>query len=177
MNPNTVSGNTAESPPRKPRRRWLRNTAIGIAIAGALGAVGVNSFAHGGGGWHRGGTMDAAAVDERLDRMLKHVYVEIDVTDAQKAKIDPIVKSAAKDLLPLRGKLREARGQAMALLTADTIDRNALEALRAEQLELANQASRRVTQAMGDLAEVLTPAQRRQIAEKIEKRRGRRHRG
>jgi len=33
--------------------------------------------------------------------MLKHLYVEIDATDAQKAQITPLVKQAVSDLLPL----------------------------------------------------------------------------
>jgi Spy/CpxP family protein refolding chaperone len=158
---------------QKPRRRFFKRAAITTLIAGIAAGVGIKAFAHGGGygGWHRGGFMagplDPAQVDEHLERMLKHLYVEIDATDEQKQRLAPIVKQAAKDLLPLREKMQGARKQAVELLTGDAIDRAAIEALRAEHLQLAEQASRRIAQALADTAEVLTPAQRKELAGRI----------
>src|SRR5205807_2900196 len=123
----------------------------------------------------RGGPARSRAGDEHVDRMLKHLYVEIDATEEQKQKLAPIVKQAAKDLLPLRERIREARGKALELLTQDSVDRTAIEALRAEHLQLAEQASRRVAQSLADAAEVLTPAQRKELAARVEKHRGWRH--
>jgi Spy/CpxP family protein refolding chaperone len=159
------------------RRRFFKRAAIATLIGGVAAGIGIKAFADGGGygGWHRGGfaagPLDPAAVDEHLERMLKHLYVEIDATDEQKQRLAPIVKQAAKDLLPLREKMQAARKQAVELLTRDTIDRAAIEALRAEQLQLAEQASRRVAQALADAAEVLTPAQRKELAGRIGKHR------
>ena len=166
---------TQERNPEK-RRRFFKRAAIATLIGGIAAGIGIKAFAQGGGcGWHRGGFMagplDPAQVDEHLDRMLKHLYVEIDATEEQKQRLAPIVKQAAKDLLPLREKIRAARNQAIGLLTGDTIDRGAFEALRAEQLLLAEQASRRIVQALGDAAEVLTPAQRKELAARVEKHR------
>jgi len=61
------------------------------------------------------------------------------------------------------------------VLSQDHVDRAALETLRAEQLQLAEQASRRLTQALADVADVLTVAQRKQLAERIGRWHG--HRG
>jgi Spy/CpxP family protein refolding chaperone len=164
------------------RRRFFKRAAIATLIGGIAAGVGIKAFAQGGGygGWHRGGfavgPFDPAAMDEHLERMLGHLYVEIDATDEQKQRLAPIVKQAAKDLLPLREKMQAARKQAIGLLTSDTIDRGAIEALRAEQLQLAEQASRRIAQSLADAAEVLTPAQRKELAARMEKhRRGWRH--
>ncbi len=157
------------------RRRFFKRAAIATLIGGIAAGIGIKAFAHGPGGWHRGGFMagplDPAQVDEHLERMLKHLYVEIDATDEQKQKLAPIVKQAAKDLLPLREKMQGARKQAVELLTGDTIDRAAIEALRAEHLQLAEQASRRIAQALADAAEVLTPTQRKELAARVEKHR------
>jgi protein CpxP len=155
-----------------PRRRFFRRAAIATLIAGVATGVGFRAFAHGGpGGWHCAGSMhgplDPAMLDAHLDRILQHVYVDINATDAQKQQIDPIVKGAAKDLLPLRTKMRDARRQAVQLLASDHVDRTALEALRADQIRLADGASRRLTQALADVADVLTPDQRKQLAERI----------
>ena len=159
------------------RRRFFKRAAIATLIGGIAAGIGIKAFAHGGGfgGWHRGGfaagALDPAAVDEHLERMLRHLYVEIDATDEQKQRLAPIVKQAAKDLLPLREKMQAARKQAIELLTRETIDRGAIEALRAEQLQLAEQASRRIAQSLADAAEVLSPAQRKELAGRIEKHR------
>jgi periplasmic protein CpxP/Spy len=160
------------------RRRFFKRAAIATLIGGIVAGIGIKAFAQGGGpcGWHRGGFMagplDPAQVDEHLDRMLKHLYVEIDATDEQKQKLAPIVKQAVKDLLPLREKMQGAHKQALELVTRDAIDRAAIEALRAEHLQLAEQASRRVTQALADVAELLTPAQRKELVARMEKHRG-----
>jgi Spy/CpxP family protein refolding chaperone len=155
-----------------PRRRFLRRAVVVTLVAGLAAGIGVKAFAHGGyGRWHRGGFMgaplDPARLDEHLDRMLKHLYVEIDATEAQKQQLAPIVKAAAQDLLPLRTRFHDARRQAIELLSQPTIDRAALEILRAEQLSLAEQASKRFVQALADVADVLTPAQRKQVAERM----------
>ena len=155
------------------RRRFFKRAAIATLIGGIAAGIGFKAFAQGGGcGWHRcgfaAGPIDPAALDKHLDRALKHLYVEIDATDEQKQRLEPIVKQAVNDLLPLREKARNARKQAVGLLAADRIDRGAIEALRAEQIQLAEQASKRFTQALADVAEVLTPAQRKQVAERME---------
>jgi protein CpxP len=171
----TVSGN------EHPRRLFFKRAALATALAGVTAAIGIKAFAHADGprpwrpGGFIGGDLDPATMDAHLDRMLMHLYAEIDATDAQKQQLGPIVKGAAADLLPLRAKMRDARQQAVALLSQEQIDRAALEALRAGQLQLAEQASRRLTQALADVADVLTVDQRKQLAERIGRWRG--HRG
>ena len=173
-----MSDTTQTTPPLtsggdNPRRRFFWRAAIATVIVGLAAVIGTRAFAHVGGycGWHRGGfmgaTLDPASLDAHLDRVLKHLYVEIDATDAQKQQLGPIVKGAAQDLLPLRARMHEGRRQAVELLSQPTIDRAALEALRADKLKLAESASQRLTQALADVADVLTPAQRRQLAEHI----------
>lgn len=164
-----------------PRRRFFWRAGIATVIAGLATGIGTRAFAHGGGfcGWSRGGLMgaalDATTLDAHLDRALKHLYVEIDATDAQKQRLAPIVKGAARDLLPLRAKMHDARRKAVELLSQDNIDRAALETLRADQLKTAETASQRFTQALGDVADMLTPDQRKQLAERIDRWKG--HRG
>ncbi len=164
------------------RRRFFRRAALATLIGGLAAGTGWKAFAHGGpGGWHRGGFMsgalDPAMLDERLDRMLRHLYVEVDATEEQKQKLAPIVKEAVKDLLPLREKVRAARAQALELLAGERIDRDAIERLRAGQIALADQASRRFTRALGDVAEVLSPAQRKELGERVARHHRGRHRG
>ena len=168
--PSTSGGDT-------PRRRFFWFTAAATAIAALAAGIGTRAFAHSGYcGWHRGGfmgaTSDPAAVDAHLDHALRHLYVEIDATDAQKQQLAPIVKGAAHDLLPIRAKVHDARRQAIELLSQPNIDRAALETLRADQLKLVEAASQRLTQALSDVADVLTPEQKQRLAEHINSRHG-----
>ena len=54
-----------------------------------------------------------------------------------------------------------------ALLTQDKVDRAEIEKFRAEQLALADAFSKRVSQAIGEAAEILTPEQRRKLADRL----------
>jgi Spy/CpxP family protein refolding chaperone len=157
------------------RRRFFKRAAIATLIGGLAAGAGLTAWAHGGGhrGWHGGGGEGFS--EERIERMVKHFGVEVDATEEQKVKLTEIAKAAAKDLQPLREKVREARKQGMELLAAPTIDRGAIEQLRAEQIRAADAASRRMVQALADVAEVLTPEQRQKLAERMQKRRGWRH--
>ena len=179
MGDTTQAPQTSASGEENPRRHFFRRAAIATAIAGVASGIGIKAFAQGGPGqWRHGGflgaSLDPAMLDERLDRMLKHLYVEVDATDAQKQQLAPIVKAAAADLLPLRTQMRDARRQAIALLSQERVDRSALETLRAQQLQLAEQGSKRITQALADVADVLTVDQRKQLAERIGRWHGRR---
>ncbi len=145
---------------QSPRRRFFRLAALSVALTGFGGAAFAQGRRHGG----------EAMSEEHLDRMLKHLYVEIDATDAQKQKLDPIVKLAAGDLRPLRAKAQEARRRGAELFAADTIDRGAIEHARVEQIAAADASSRRFTQALTDVAEVLTPGQRKTLAARFARR-------
>jgi Spy/CpxP family protein refolding chaperone len=146
----------------KSKRITLATLAGGVAAAATF-----NAFAQRGrGGPH--GPMD-------LDRMLNHLYVEINATEEQKQRLDPIVRQAANELAPVRESLHNARRDALGVLAQDRVDPAALEALRARQIQLADQASRTVTRALVDAAEVLNPAQRKQLAAHFARQRGRRH--
>jgi protein CpxP len=150
-----------------------RRVALGTLIAGAIAGFGAKAFAHG--RWHGRGPIDPADLDKHVERMLKHLYVEIDASEEQKARLEPIVKQAAKDLLPLREHLHAGRREAIELLTRERIDPAAIEALRARQLGLADEASRRLTRALAEAADVLTPAQRQELAQHFARRHARWH--
>ncbi|RBA24956.1 Spy/CpxP family protein refolding chaperone [Herminiimonas fonticola] len=156
-------------------RRMIMITA-GAALVSALSIVGV-SYAQEGQApqtaqaeRHFGphGKMDPAHAEKRMQHMLKRLVP--DATAEQKTKLNAIAKAAFNDLRPIQEKNREARAQGVKLLAQPTIDRNALEQVRLTQQQLADQRSRRVTQAFADAAEVLTPAQRVKAAEEIGKR-------
>ncbi|MES2298744.1 MAG: Spy/CpxP family protein refolding chaperone [Pseudomonadota bacterium] len=172
MNQHTNQAATAKA---SSARRWL---IAGVAAA-ALGvtAVAGASYAsdgaplHGMHGMH-GGSMhmqlDAASMDKHIDKMVAHVLA--DGSAEQKAKVAAIVKSAFTDLRPLHQQMHEAHAKAAKLLGAPSVDRAALEELRAEQMRQFDSASKRIVQAVADAAEVLTPEQRAKLYEHMMKK-------
>jgi periplasmic protein CpxP/Spy len=176
----TIELPTAAASPPLRRRLFNRHTlAAFLAGAALVAGVGVFAGAEAMSDWHHGmmlgGTPSAADVSAHVEHALKHFYVEIDATDAQKAQIDPLVKQAVNDLLPLHSQLRAAHAQAIQALTQTTIDRNSLESARTQHLALADQASKRITQLMADVGDVLSPAQRTALADRLQHMHGVQH--
>jgi Spy/CpxP family protein refolding chaperone len=118
------------------------------------------------------GPLSPAQIEDRVDRGIRHAAIELDATPEQQEKLRAIARAAVKDLLPMREKGQVARARAAELLIQPKVDRAAIEAFRAEQLALAEAASKRLAQAVGDAAEVLTPEQRQKAHEFIQWRRG-----
>lgn len=114
-------------------------------------------------GFFGGGPIDPARAEARVDRMVRHLAVELGANADQQEKLSVIAKGLVKDVLPVREKMQAARQQARDLLTAQTIDRAALEKLRADQIATHDATSKRVVQALADAADVLTPDQRTKL--------------
>src|SRR5258708_7589613 len=107
----TIKGPAMNSPSEPtstmlPRRTFFnRMTAVafvaGVALAGGIAAV-AGAAGMGAGGWHHGMSSGhgPADVSAHVDHMLKHLFVEVDATDAQQAQITPLVKQAMADLMP-----------------------------------------------------------------------------
>jgi periplasmic protein CpxP/Spy len=174
---------------RRGRRGKFLIALVAVAlVAGITGNLLSKAFGQGNSwhhiSWHRGGgfggPLSPAQVDDRIDRMSKHIAIELDATTDQQVKIANIAKAAVAELRPLHEKAHAARAQAVTLLTAPTIDRSAIERLRADQIGLAETASKRIAQALADAADVLSPEQRRKVADWMASRRSwwaRWHRG
>jgi protein CpxP len=188
-NVNTTGPDSAPASRPKSCRGRGRGAALIVVlvlVAGLTGAAITRAFSHGPGAgfgpgfgpghWHGGGLMgesfDPAQAEQRADRMVRHMAIELDATDAQQDKLRAIVKAAVKDLIPLREKVQSARLKARELLTQPTIDRAEIEKFRTEQVALADTFSKRVSQAIGDAADILTPDQRRKLNDRLPPRGG-----
>lgn len=177
--------NGAPTPASAPRRRRsgvlvATIATLGLAIAGAgyVAASGVPG-GHGGlpvamAGGPFAGFMQARAGDRmgdfvewRIERTLR----DIGASAEQIARIKEIADGARADVLPRMREMHGTREAVRDILTAPTIDREAAERLRAERFEEFEAVSERITQAMLDAAEVLTPEQREALAARMEERR------
>ena len=169
MSDQSNPASSAAAPRRK--RGWLFVTTVAL-LAALTGAAASQAVSHGPGYWHgpgfMAGPLDPAQAEERADRFMRHVAIELNATPEQQDKLRTITKGAVKDLLPMRDKAQAAREHARGLLTQPSIDRGAIESFRTEQMALAEAASKRIAQALGDAAEVLTPAQRREVQDYLD---------
>lgn len=154
--------------PQKVRGRsfpWI--VVIALAAGLTAGAAATKAFSHGSGfgpPWRfMHGPMSPAQIEDRADRIVRHAAIELDATADQQDKLGAVVKGAVKDIVPMREKVLTARQQARKLLTEPTINRAEIERLRAEQIALADQFSRRVAQALGDAGEILNLEQRKKL--------------
>jgi Spy/CpxP family protein refolding chaperone len=152
---------------------WARR---GVVAALALGAVAVTGAAVAQGGWGPGGWGHGWGHGHRFgmgmgghpfERMLE----EIDATAEQETKIWEIVDGVRGEVRPVMREFRNTHEQLATLLAAPTIDRAAVEKLRAERIAAVDQASQKLTTALVSAAEVLTPEQRAKLAEHVEKHR------
>jgi periplasmic protein CpxP/Spy len=84
----TVQGKSSsqpDAPSTPPRRRSGVRTALLVAVvalsAGLVGSLGTAAFGYGLGRWHAGGFMggsiDPAQVEQRVERMIKHLKTEL----------------------------------------------------------------------------------------------------
>ena len=108
-----------------------------------------------------------AEIEARIERMVKHAAIEIDATQEQQEKITALVTAVAKDLKPVQDRLHATGKELHDLLLANTIDRAALEQLRTERLADAERISKNLVSALADVAEVLSPEQRKLLDERI----------
>lgn len=176
---NTAASGSPEPHAPRRRRRWLLVTTVALvaAFSGAMATRAVGQYGppgwgmHGHGPWFMRGPLSPAQIEDRVDRAVRHAAIELDASAEQQDKLRSIAKAAVKDLLPMREKAQAARERASGLLTQPKLDRAAIEAFRAEQMALAEAASKRFAQALGDVAEVLTPEQRQKVHEHLQWRR------
>lgn len=152
----------------RPMRKFAVLAAVIGGIAMMVGALAQTAAV---GGWHHGGAHAISESSEdivsHVNGMLQYIYAEVGATEQQKAQLASIVQQAAADLAPLHDELDIEHTQMFGLLTQSTIDRTALETVRVAQMSVADQASTRVMQFLADVAEALTPAQRKALADHL----------
>lgn len=162
----------AGEPHSKYRRRFWKRAALFAAVGSVFAVVGAKVMAHGHGhGFGPGG--DPEMMRKMGETGLRHMLSRAGASDVQQAKVVAIMDAAFRDLQPMREQHLAARKALAELMARPTVDRAGLEAIRAEQIRLAETASRRMTQAMADSAEVLTPEQRAKLAERMKQFGGR----
>jgi periplasmic protein CpxP/Spy len=123
------------------------------------------------------GEFNPERASKHIKKAVDWVLEDADASNDQKAKVNDIMQAALQDLLPLHQQMADAHQQIAQLMSQATIDRAALEKIRVSQMALMDTASKRLTQAFEDAADVLTPEQRQKLIAEHQRRRQEHHAG
>jgi Spy/CpxP family protein refolding chaperone len=127
---------------------------------GGFGGPGVHGYGGAYGGYGAG--MFQGMMTRLLDR--------VNATPEQRTQIQQIMQNQATEMRAQHEAGRALRQQALTLFAQPTVDANAVEALRQRQLAMHDAASKRMTTAMLEVSRVLTPEQRKQMADYMTQR-------
>jgi protein CpxP len=143
---------------------WPRGFAmVGALAAGmALGAVGFAVAAGGMSPWNHGPRLAFVQV------AVAHALDSVGASAAQEAKVHDIIAAKFAEIAPNPAEHAAMRKQALDLLAAPTIDRAAVEKMRADVAARFDAKSKAVVGGLLDIADQLTPAQRTQLTAEIE---------
>jgi len=132
-------------------------TMMMALVAGSLAATaGSAAFAR----TDDGKTFDPARFQQRIEKRVDRALSGTDATAEQKKKVAEIVGQAFKDQRGLHEQ-RVANRKAMTeALQAPTLDTAKIETIRAQQMKIADDSSKRFTKALTDAGNVLTVQQR-----------------
>jgi len=107
-----------------------------------------------------GRAFDPAKLQEHVGKRVDKALNGTDATVDQKKQIADILTSTFKDMKPLHDKRVENRKAMQEALQAPTIDPAKIEAIRGEQMKIADASSKRFTKALTDAGNVLNAQQR-----------------
>lgn len=157
-----------QTQPTTPRALRMLMATMLVAATAALSQT-AWAGPHGGPGGHdmHGGMGMMGGGPRMAERMLDSV----NATAEQRAQVKQILQAAQADMQAQREAGRKLREQGQALFAQPTVDARAAEALRVQMLAQHDQASKRKMQVMLDVSRVLTPEQRKTLADRMAKRR------
>ena len=118
-------------------------------------------------GHHHPRASSPAELAEHLEDGLDHLLDRVDATDAQRELASAIAERRAPELFAVITQGRAVRQQLKQALLAEQLDPQKLATARAQLNELATRASTIGLDSVYELAQVLTPAQRKQVADKL----------
>jgi Spy/CpxP family protein refolding chaperone len=166
---------TSRIPGRRRRGAWITLAALGVVGALGVAVWGVNEvkaamplaalgMRHGAHGGHGPLLQDPSLAKERAAFALDWVLRSVDATAEQRDSAKAIAQKTIDELIPV-AKRHESNAKAMAeALAGATVDREALERIRREEMKLADTASKALVDALAEVSETLTPEQRIEIA-------------
>lgn len=137
-------------------------TAMAALVAGSLAmTAGGTAFAR-----TDGAGFDPVKFQHRIEKRVDKALDGTTATQDQKKQITGILQAAFADMQGLRGQRAEIRKSLTEAMSAPTIDTAKVEAIRAQQVKLMDDGSKRFTKALIDAGNVLNADQRKAFFDK-----------
>ncbi len=154
------------------RRRDLMGGLLATGVLGAMFAHAPHAIASGGwfashrhgrrwGRWHRHGFDSLESAQRHARGLVSHAFDMVDANASQRTEAAAIADRVVGDVFPMLQEHHKAHASIKSLLSAESIDRQALEVFRQQQADQWSTVSAKVSDGLADLAELLTPEQRR----------------
>jgi Spy/CpxP family protein refolding chaperone len=158
-----------ELAPRDDRNRpsgWRRSLALVGVLAGGM-AIGAGGFAVAAAGidhlgWQRGARL------AMIQHVVAHALDSVGASAEQEAKAHDIIAMKFVEIAPDPQQHEAMRKRALDLIGAPAIDRAAVEKLRADAVASFDAKSKAVVAGVLDIADLLTPPQRAQLAVQLD---------
>jgi Spy/CpxP family protein refolding chaperone len=144
------------------RRLWRRAVLIACAVLTAAAVAGCGRH-------QRDVAMTPEEFRERFDRATERALERMDATEEQKARIRPIADDLAAAMYGFREEHKALRDRFVEAFEAERVDPEEVAKIRAEALALTDRATGELAEAIIRASEVLTPEQRRKLAERWKK--------
>ncbi|MDX2023575.1 MAG: Spy/CpxP family protein refolding chaperone [Deltaproteobacteria bacterium] len=153
--------------------RWLKVGLPALALSGVFATTALA----GGGGWGHG--KDGAPTQEqrekfmekRLSRMLEH----LNATPQQETQIKAVFANHKAQMQAMHQERKQLHESMRALMTAPNLDATAVEGVRSKMVAQADKSSRVFAEVALQVGQILTQAQRQQLAEHMAHGRGHGH--
>jgi len=153
---------------RRRFRRFAAFAGLPLLAAGLFfvpRALAFGGFHHGHRGHH--GPKSEGDVREHMEDRADFILDKLNATDAQRAQVDAILDKAAPQMFKLHEDGRKVKAEIETALLAEKLDRPRFDRARTDLDALASRATELGMDTMVAVAEVLTPAQRSQVAEHL----------
>lgn len=164
-----------------PTRPWSRSLArvrpialtlaLAAALAGGAQAAPMMGGGHDHGAWSGSGMGPGMGPGGMMGGMVYRMLDRVNATPEQRTQIRQIMDRARTEMRAQYQANQGLRDEALALFAQPNIDAAAVEALRQKMQAQHEAASKRMTQSMLEVANVLTPEQRKQMTDYLRERR------
>lgn len=154
----------------KTSRRWLYGALFGLLALAGIGlgrAYASGPFFHGFRRHHA--PASSAEVAEHLTHKVEYLLDAVDASAAQRKQADALLQRLSPEMFRLMNDARAARGELKAALLADQLDKARIEELRTRLDALADRLVDTGVDVLAGLSEILTPAQRGQVRQRLER--------
>jgi protein CpxP len=174
---NQPENNSTAAPVKPARSRAWRYAVIGGVAIAAVAGVNVamsSSSSPGWGGHSRAHAMMSGMGLDFVEWRVQRALTDVGTGSETSQEVAAIIRGAADDVLPIMLDMRDTREEAIRILTAPTIDREAAETLRRTRMEGIDEASQRALTGLLDAAEKLTVEERQTLVDNLAQERHRR---